>query len=131
MPAPLNQSGCTNFMAPRRHTRAVGDTHGRSAERVADPQIGLDIDRVILFERDVNRAQGAGDDGRAAFGKGEAGPFPPLGEGAGDHHAARRHLDDPGAETEMGAHPGIVRQPILAAARDVFGKSLSVGRNGP
>src|SRR5882762_8318806 len=59
---------------------------------MADPQIGLDIDRVVLFERDVNRAQGAGDNGRAAFGKGEAGPFAPLGEGAGDHHAARRRL---------------------------------------
>jgi hypothetical protein len=95
---------------------------------MTDPQIGLDIDRVILFEADVDRAQRTGDDGRAAFGKGEAGPFAPLGKCAGDHHAARRHLNDPGAEAEMGAHPGIVWLPILAAAGDVFAKR---GRNGP
>ena len=33
---------------------------------MADPQSGLDIDRVILFELDVDRAQGAGNEGDTA-----------------------------------------------------------------
>ena len=80
----------------------------QSAEGMTHPQVGFDIDRVILFEADMDRAQGARNDRWPAPGKAETGPLTPLREGAGDHHAAGCDLDDPGAEAKMGAHPGIV-----------------------
>src|SRR5207237_261974 len=106
------------------------------AEPMADPQIRLNINRVILFEADMDRAQRAGDNGGTGFVERHPGPSAPLGEGAGDDHAARCHLEDPGAEAEMGAHPGIVWRPssrrrAAYSAKGVSGSRwLSVGRSG-
>jgi len=92
----------------------------RGPQRMADPQIGLDVDRVILFERDVDRAQGAGNDGDTAPLGRQPGPLASFGQGASNYHAARRHFHHRGAEAEMGTHPGIVRMPVRTAACHVF-----------
>ena len=61
---PPGQCRKLNAYQPR-----VGDFQSRvvkSPDQMADPQIRLDIDRVILFERDVDRAQGTGNNGDTA-----------------------------------------------------------------
>src|SRR5947208_12350589 len=70
----------------------------------------------------MHRRQRARYDYRTALVEGHAGPARPFGQRTGDHHAGRRGLDDPGADADMGAHPGIVWHSIGAAARDVIGE---------
>jgi hypothetical protein len=77
---------------------------------------------MVLFERDVNRAQRTRHDREAAFVERQPGPRAPFGNRPGDHHAARRNLDDLGAGADMGTHPGIERQPVGTTARDILGK---------
>ena len=42
----------------------------------------------------------------------------PLGDRPGDHHAARRDLDDPGTRANVRAHPGIIWQAVRALPRE-------------
>src|SRR6185312_1090577 len=93
-----------------------------SVKRVADPEIGLNIDRVVLFERDMNGNERARNDGRTALVEGQTGPPTPFREPAGDDDAARGDLDDLRPGPDMGTHPGVDRQPVLAPARAILGE---------
>ena len=72
---------------------------------MAQPQIGLDIDRMVLLQRDMNGAKRTRHDCKAACGKFETRPRLPLGDRPGDDHVARRDFDHLRAAADMGADP--------------------------
>src|ERR1700686_3322073 len=88
---------------------------------VMEPEIGLDVNRVVLVERDMDRTEGTRHDRLAAAVEREPGPLPPFGERAGDGHAAGRDPDDLGAGPDMDAQPGIGWQPIRPPAGNIVG----------
>ena len=98
---------------------------------MADPQIGLDVDRVILFERDVDRAQGAGNDGDTAPLGRQPGPLASFGQGASNYHAARRHFHHRGAEAEMGTTQGSCRCPSARRRATYSANGVRCGGSGP
>src|SRR6185312_6936984 len=93
-----------------------------SVKRVADPEIGLNIARVVLFERDMNGNERARNDGRTALVGGQTGPPTPFREPAGDDDAARGDRDDRRRGAERGTDPGVERQRGLAPARAILGE---------
>src|SRR5260370_42213909 len=93
-----------------------------ASNSMMEPDIRLDVNRVVLFERDMDRTERTRHDHLAAAVEGEPGPSPPFGERAGNGHAARRDPDDFRAGADMGAQPGIIRQPIRSPAGNIVGE---------
>ena len=72
---------------------------------------------MVLFERDMNRAERARYNGRAALVEWQPGPLAPFGDRSSHDHAAWRDFDDLGPGADMDAHPSVERQAVGSAAQ--------------
>src|SRR2546421_4384942 len=89
------------------------------ADRVAHPDVGLDVAPHALPAVDLDRHERALDDVAAAVRKGHARPLLPLGDGALDEERAGTDAEDLGAEPLVDAEPRIEKLPVGAAPAQV------------
>src|SRR6478735_9342370 len=98
-----------SFGAWSRLSQAVraNPTYSALSQCVANPYVGLDINRVIMFERNRDRHQRARDRDLARSVERHAGPARPFRYAADDGHGIWRNLHKSCPGAKMGSQPGV------------------------
>src|SRR6266567_4232409 len=81
---------------------------------VLNPDVRLDINRAILFERNQHRRKRPFHQQLAGLTEWHSGPKRPVGQAADDRHGARRDLYEFSADPKMGSQPGVDRKAVSA-----------------